>query len=382
MTIFKTYLKILSQNKLIVIIYTIILLFFGAFNMKTSDSNLNFTATKPDILIINHDSNTALTTNFIEFLTQHNNIKDITPEEDSINDALFYREVNYVIYIPKNFSNAILNHKNPNLEIKSTGDYNASLAEMLTNRYLSLATIYAKYYKTEKEIITHLNSTLDKDVPINLTTKLDTDTLSRTNFYFNFASYTILAGCVYIISIIIASFKERNIAKRTIISGTNYRTLNRKLLLSSSLLALTLWFLYCLLSFVLLGSSMFSIRGMFYLLNSLVFTLCALSLAFLISNLTSNKNAINGLVNVIALGSSFLCGAFVPLDFLPPGVLKIASFLPSYYYIQNNELLATLDNLTPSTLKPFFFRLLILLIMITIFIIVTNIVSKHKRQMS
>ena len=75
---------------------------------------------------------------------------------------------------------------------------------------------------------------------------------------------------------------------------------------------------------------MFTTHGLMYLINSFVFTICAITIAFLIGTLINNKNAINGIVNVVALGSCFLCGAFVPMDWLPDAVLKIAHVLPSY----------------------------------------------------
>ena len=106
----------------------------------------------------------------------------------------------------------------------------------------------------------------------------------------------------------------------------------------------------------------------------------AVAIAFLIGNLVTNKNTINGIVNVVALGSSFLCGAFVPMEWLPNTVLKIAHILPSYYYIKNNEILKTLEILNLKTLEPVFFNILIILIFTFMFIIITNIVAKRKRK--
>ncbi len=77
--------------------------------------------------------------------------------------------------------------------------------------------------------------------------------------------------------------------------------------------------------------------GVVYIINSLVLTICATTIAFLIGNLVSNKGTINGIVNVVALGSSFLCGAFVPMEWLPDSVLKIAHTLPTFYNIRINE---------------------------------------------
>ena len=51
MTVFKTFLKILNKNKFIVILYTVILLIFSAVNMQTSENNMSFVASKPDVMI-------------------------------------------------------------------------------------------------------------------------------------------------------------------------------------------------------------------------------------------------------------------------------------------------------------------------------------------
>ena len=55
MIIFKTFLKVLNKCKAPIIMYTVFLIFFGGFNMKTSDNSINFVASKPDILIVNQD---------------------------------------------------------------------------------------------------------------------------------------------------------------------------------------------------------------------------------------------------------------------------------------------------------------------------------------
>ena len=155
---------------------------------------------------------------------------------------------------------------------------------------------------------------------------------------------------------------------------------NKKLLLSNGLFALCLWFFYVILSFILLGTIMFSMHGLIYMLNSFVFSLCALSIAFLIANLVSDKNAINGIVNVVALGSSFLCGAFVPMQFLPDAVLKIAHVLPSYWYIKSNELLTSIEVFNLETLKPIFINMIVILVFTVVFIVITNVVSKKKQR--
>lgn len=382
MILFKTFLKVLNKSKTPILIYTIFLIFFGGFNMTTSDKETNFTATKPDIIIINEDEEKGITQNFIEYLEAKSNVKEIEQTESAINDAIFYRDVNYVIYIPKNFREDFLNHKNPKIEVKSTKDYMASLAQMLVERYYKVANIYNELGMKEEEILKEINNTLEDTLEVAMTTKLDTTSLEKASTFYNFTNYCLLAGSIYVICLILSSFKSEHIRKRTIISSMKSSEYNRKLLLSNSVFAFTLWLFYVLLSFILVGKIMFTTHGLLLILNSFVFTFCTLTIAFLLGNLGINKNAVNGIVNVIALGSSFLCGAFVPMEFLPDIVLKFAHILPSYYFIKTNELVKNSEVWNQSTLNPIFINIGIILLFSLGFILLTNRISSKKRKIA
>lgn len=179
--------------------------------------------------------------------------------------------------------------------------HGSSYAEMILTRYIKVANIYQKEIQNEEELIKKINETLSKETQIQVTSKLDTDNLRKATFYYNFMNYSILAGCVYVICLIISSFREEKIRKRTIISSMNYKKYNRQLLLANGLLIIVLWFLYVVLSFVLIGDTMFTAHVLILILNSLVFSICALTIAFLIANIVKNKNAINGIINVVGL---------------------------------------------------------------------------------
>lgn len=380
MTVFKTFLKVFNKSKAPIIMYTVFLLFFGGFNMQTSDNSTNFVASKPDVYIVNNDQEEGITKNLVEYIKKNNTVKELPNTEEAIDDAIFYRDVNYVIYIPKHYREDFLQGNNPELKVKSTGDYQASLASMMLERYIKLANVYQKRISSEEELIETINETLSKQTNVEITSKLDVSQLEKATFYYNFANYSLLAGCVYVICLILSSFREEKIAKRTIISSMNYKEHNRKLLLSNSLVAIGLWAMYVLISFVLIGDIMFTMHGVVYIVNSFLFTICALTIAFLIGNLVNNKNAINGIVNVIALGSSFLCGAFVPMEWLPDVVLKIAHILPSYYYIKSNELLTELEVVKWDSMQEIIMNMGILVVFTTLFIILANIVAKKKRK--
>lgn len=380
MTVFKTFFRIVNKLKPTIILYTALLIIFGAVNMKTSDNNINFVNSKPDILIINQDVNKGLTKNLIDYMKKNSNIVKVENNEEKINDALFYREVSYVIYIPKDYRKNVLLGKNPKLDIKKTDEYDAHLSEMMLKRYIKLQNIYNKEAGSEDELITLINDNINDDVNVKITSKVDTSKTYNIAYYFNFASYSILAIIIYIICLVLCSFKEESISKRINISSINYKSHNNKILLASIVFSSIVWLLFVIIGVTIVGDIMFSIRGLISIINSFIFTFCALTLSILISSLTNNKNAISGIVNVIALGSAFLCGAFVPAEYLPSSVLNFAHILPAYYYINSNDLLKNIDVINISSMHSIIINMIIIIMFSILFIILNNVVTRKKRK--
>lgn len=379
MTVFNTFWKVIKKYKGTIILYTVMLIVFGGISTKTNDTGLEFTSTKPDILIVNNDEYKGITKNLIDYLTNNSNIVKVKDDEQSRDDALFYRDVSYIIYIPNNYRKNVLNGNNINLEIKKADNYDAYYTEMMLSRYIETQNIYLKTNMNENDVINNINKSMENKSNIEIVSKLNTDKLSTITKYFNFASYSIMAVTIYIICLVISSFHEKNVNKRTIISSMNYKKHNRLLLLSSLIYALIVWILYTILGFIMLGNELFTLRGLLYISNEFIFTICCLTLSLLISSLISSKVAISGVVNVVALGQAFLCGAFIPLEWLPNTVIKIAHIFPSYYFINSNELLKSLEVININNLHDVSINTIIMLLFSTFFIIINNIVTKKKR---
>lgn len=380
MIVFNTFWKVIKKYKATVILYTAMLVIFGSTNMQANNKAMTFTNTKPDILIVNNDKDGVLTKNLVDYLNKNTNIVKIKDNEEARDDALFYRDVSYIIYIPTSYSKNVLNGINSTLDIKSTNDYNASLAEMILKKYIEVENVYASIYRDESKIINAINKNLETNSNVEITSKLNTTTMEKTARFYNFASYCIMAVTIYIVCLVLSSFHNEMINKRIVVSSMNYKKHNRLILGASFAYALIVWILYIVLGIILLGDVMFTIRGLIYVLNTLIFTFVALTLALLISTITNNKNAISGIVNVVALAQAFLCGAFIPTQWLPNSVLTIAHVLPAYWYINTNDILKELETISSTTLKPVIINSIILILFSLIFIILNNIISKKKRQ--
>ena len=186
---------------------------------------------------------------------------------------------------------------------------------------------------------------------------------------------------------ILASVKENNVRKRTIISSYNYKKFNRIVLLTNGILILAMWIFYMVLSGILFKDLLISTNGLAYILNALMFSICSLTIGFFIGNITQNKNAIGGIVNVVALGSSFLCGCFVPVEYMPDYVIKIAHVLPTYYFVANNEFMRlpyskAIERFNFIAIKPLLINGAVVLGFSILFTVATNIVSRKKQTIA
>lgn len=382
MIVFKTILKILNKLKGLIILYTIMLISVTLVN-QTSGNVDSFEEVKPSVIIVNNDkSKNGVTNHFIKYLENHMEVKDIDiGNEEKIDDALFYRDVSLVVYIPDGFGDDLLDSKDVSVEYKISGDKGSSYGKMLVQNYFDSFNIYNNYYDGD-ELFDRLDNALNLDVNVELKSKVDTNSLSRMARFFNFLNYAILAGCVYSISMILASLKSENVRKRTIVSSYDYKKYNRIVLEACSIVIIGMWILYMILALIIFKDLFISMNGLWYVINSFVFSLCSLCIGFLIGNITQNKGAISGIVNVVSLGSSFLCGCFVPFEFMPDYVIKIAHIFPTYYFVINNEALKVMDNFSLSSVSPLIFNMGIVLLFGVCFVIITNYVSKKKQVLN
>lgn len=378
MTVFKTYWKIVKKNIGIIILYTVMLLVFGTMNLKANKNSFEFISSKPDIIIVNNSSG-IITDNLISYLKTNANVKNITDEND-IDDAVFFRDANYVIYIPKEFENKIENGKEFNIDIKTNNSYDSYIASELLNKYLDVFSKYMNLYNDKILAIQKLDNTLNKKADVVIENK--TNLNSKTSLFYNFSSYSIMAIVIYIICLVLSSFNDEKISKRTSVSGMNYKTFNNYLYISSFTFTFIIFIVYLILSFLILKSSILNINGILYSLNMFIFFIVSFTMAILISNLVKSKGAISGVVNVISLGSAFLCGAFIPVKYMPSFALEIAHIFPTFYFIDNNEYIASLQNFDKSSYEFVLKNFIIMIIFIIFFLILNTLVTRFKRKVN
>lgn len=378
MTVFSNYFKIIKKYKTVIIMYTVIAIFFAVISTLNSQNTTDFVSTKPNVAIINNDENTEFIKSFNNYISENTKIINIENSENAMQDALFFRDVSYILIIPDNYTSDFFSGLEPKIKTLKTPDSNATFTEMLLNRYLKMANIYVEAGMSQAEVASHIQEDLKNETSIVLDSKTNKSNLTNMAYYYNFANYSFLFICIYIIGIILTSFNDEKIKKRNLISKIPYKKISNQLFAGSLCVISLIWILYVIISLVLYKEAMITKIGILLIINSFVFCVTAASIGFLIGNIVKSKEASSGIVNVIALGSSFICGAFVPQEFLGQTVLNIAKILPSYWYISNNNYITSLTSFDIQSLKPVILNMLVVLIFGTIIISITRIYNRFK----
>ena len=385
MQVFKAYFKIIKKNLPMLIMYLIIFLsvVIGVTASNRTQEMVSFSTSKSDLALINDDQGAVLADGLVSYIEQNAHIINVGEGEDAQKDALFYEEIDYILRIPKGFSEGFIAGKSVQLEQTKGIDQTAGIQlEMLLNRFLNTASLYAKHggQLTQAEIVEKTTKDLSTETPVEV--KTSESGLSNADliaYFFNYASYSTIIILIFGISTFMLVFNKSFIKQRTMCSPLSNRQVFFQRLAGDFCLTLVLWAITAACAFIVHGEDLLSINGALWFLNLFVFSMVCLSVSFLLGSLIKSKNSLSAAANTIALGSSFLCGAFVPQYLLGEGVQTVAQFIPTYWYIRGNNLIAGLKTFNAETLSPVLITFVIEIGFFAAITAISMVINKQRR---
>jgi ABC-2 type transport system permease protein len=381
MQVFKNYFKIAKSFLPMILMYLLIFLFFAIIATSQSSSESGaFSAIKPPVAIENHD-NSIFSNGFVDYIKQNTEVVDVEDNETAQKEAIYFQKVLYVYVIPENFGNDLFASKEPKITTLQVFSSYAEQARMLGENYLRLSSPRIAAGMSQTDVVAGVKNDISNGQTITEVRGAKvTDSSSKVQYFYNFASYVMLALCIMIVSMIMIIFASKNIKRRNLVSSLSYGKITGQLLFGNLILAVGIWLMFVITSCFLYPDTMLTTFGIFYALNAFTFTIVALSISFLIGSLSKNKNVANAMTNIIALGSSFICGVFMPQSLLGDSVLNFAKFLPTYWYVKSNELIYGLSDFSFESLKPILGNMAIVLGFAGAIFIATYIIGRFKRK--
>lgn len=341
MTIYKGYLKIISKNKGLVFMYMAIFfavtLIFQSASQK--DSNLSYQAESIKIALIDEDKG-EFSKSFQEYLRQFHQVTMVEDNKAFLQENLFYRNIEYIVRIPADFYQVCGREGEKLAVTKVPGSYSAFYVDQQINDFLNHARTYYAAGFTEKETALAMENIKSARVMMYKDGDEEESTPPYA-FYFQYMPYLFLTVLCYTLGNVLSSFRKGELPKRMMASAVPARRQSLEGLLAAGTVGILLWTIALFIAGCIFRSRLLCSNNLgYYLLNSLGLLLVSLSLSYLVGTVTNGINALNGVVNVIALGMCFLCGVFVPMEYLNQGVKKAAHFLPVYWYENANNLLS------------------------------------------
>lgn len=380
MIVFKNYFRIIKSYLPIILTYTIIFVVLAVISSSSNGGNSDaFTSTDVKIAIINHDQDSKFIENFTSYVDDKAKLVSLDNDENSLKDALFFRKVDYIMIIPKDYTKDFMAGKDIKIETMQVPDSSgASYSKTLMNKYINTASVYLTAGIDEDTLANKVKEDLSKEAKVTFEKGEAPGTIENAQFFYNFSNYTLLSVVIMVVAMVMVSFNEDKIRRRMIISPLSYKSINRQLLAGNVITAYGVWLLYVLASIALYADAMFTANGILLMTNAFIFVNVALVFSYLLSQLTTSREIVSGVGNVVGLGSSFIAGAFVPQEFLGSFVLGVAKLTPSYWFISNNIKISKLDEITMETLQPIFINGLIMIAFAIGIYIVIQIISKLK----
>lgn len=385
MQVYKAFFKIIQRNMTQLVIYVLIFLFFAVLlsNTYTNPENTNFEETKVNVAFINHDTNSILVEGLKNYLSQNANFVDIPDDTQKLQDALFFRSVEYIVKVPEGFTDGLLSRTAIQIEKTTVPNSTSGIyIDSLINKYLNTAKTYSGRIEglSPEQLVNYIHKDLSLKTEVKLVNpNLQSSISEKSAYYFNFLAYSLFAILILGVSAVMMVFNHTDLKKRNLSSPLKLRSMNFQMVLGNLSFAIFVWFVLILASLIMYGRYMFTPNGLLYILNSFIFALAALSISYFIANLIHSKGAMSAAANVVSLGTCFISGVFVPQALLGKTVLTIASFTPTYWYVKSNNAIANIAHFNPENLTPIFQNMLIIIGFALAVFSVTLAITKQKR---
>ncbi len=341
MQVFKSYFKIFNKYKGQMLMYLGIFVAVLSGFVVGNDNGVEFTNSNCNFAVYDYD-NSEESQALVSFLEEkHEKVEIEADDKEVIQDELFNRNINCLLRIPDGFSDAMKEGNGEKvLEVVAIpGSKYNTLFESDLDRFVNYATMYITSGYSSKEATEKTTEVLTTTADVSLLNGKDLSKHSNSYYFFNYLGWVLMCMVITAITPTLAVYNKKELQKRISCSAYPFSKINAELLLSVAVMGVGICGILFVLASVIIGSEVWSINGLLYMLNTFCYMLVALAIAFLISRLTDKDQIISMASNVLSLGMAFLCGIFVPIEYLGETVIKFAHFFPAYWFSKGTELI-------------------------------------------
>lgn len=355
MQVFKLYFKILKKYKGQMIMYLCIFAsLLSVFVMNNKEGETEYVYKSCKFAVADADQTQESKALLAYLSKKHEKVTIANEEHETIQDELYNRNMDCLLKIPKGFGEKMQQgNVEKALEVYTIpGTQKANIFEGDVDSYVNYLATY--YSAGEENAIEKTNTTLQKKADVSLYDGKNTTGPSNQQYFFKYLGWVLMVMVIVGVTPILCTvFSQKELRRRTACSPYPYSKMNAELFAAIGVTGLGICAVLFCMGMVLIGSEMFTMKGAWNMLNTFCYLLIALAIAFLLSKFTTNEQVISMVSNVVSLGMAFLCGIFVPAEFLGENVIRISKLLPAYWFSQGVNAIENLETTSIGTIGSY-----------------------------
>ncbi|MDE6656817.1 MAG: ABC transporter permease [Anaeroplasmataceae bacterium] len=338
MQVCKLFLKIVKKNIGLLILYFAIFTFITIFMISGQNQSGSYNQEKIATYVLVEEE-TEESKAFLSFLDEYIKKVDLNGE-GSVDDALFWDDIDLYIYIPKDFFEKIIKDEEA-FTMKSAPDsLEATSVISSINTYLNLVkeNIHLGIC-TKEDALSYTKDIFISEEYVSVSIK-EKESTGLIRGVYDMAIYVVSSLLMLIVGLVSFNMRKLDINRRLRMSP--YPTAKRNVMLAICYFLISVLFIgFVTVIGICIFPKQMNNRIWLYILNICLFAVTMVFMALFISSLFKSDMAYMCLANVLPLVAAFVCGSFVGIDLLPDATKAFGHIFPNIYIVLGNQYIQT-----------------------------------------
>lgn len=346
---FSCALRILWAHRIYLLIYLVVMSLMGVFVASQSippSTDGSMPEAPAAVAVIDRDGS-AVSRGLAVYLGREAELVEVADTQRALQDAVAQESVDCLLVVPPGYGDALVEAARtgveaPSLESSlSTSGAAGLLAQIQAQGWLQAVYGFVDTLgATPEEAVELADQTTEAGAEASVAPVSEgTRTLQQRlalRVYLAFSEYPIFAAATVCIAVLMRALNQRDVRERILVAPTRGFARSLQVFAACMLVSLVCWLWIGGLGLVLFGGELPRTdpeQVGVALLALLAYALFAGGVGFLLGQLGIGEEAANAIANIGGMVLSFLGGAWVGLDMMPPAVLDVARFTPSYWTV-------------------------------------------------
>ena len=346
---FSCALRILWAHRIYLLIYLVVMSLMGVFVASQSippSTDGSMPEAPAAVAVIDRDGS-AVSRGLAAYLGREAELVEVADTQRALQDAVAQESVDCLLVVPAGYGDALVEAARTGVEAPalesslSTSGAAGLLVQIQAQGWLQAVYGFVDTLgATPEEAVELADQTTEAGAEASVAPVSEgTRTLQQRlalRVYLAFSEYPIFAAATVCIAVLMRALNQRDVRERILVAPTHAFAHSLQVFGACMLVSLVCWLWIGGLGLVLFGGELPRTdpgQVGVALLALLAYALFAGGVGFLLGQLGIGEEAANAIANIGGMVLSFLGGAWVGLDMMPPAVLDVARFTPSYWTV-------------------------------------------------